>query len=225
MRGNGQTTAVVLDRHPLWLDALEDLLNQIGITVLATATSVLRALELVAEKRPTLFVGEYEAMAQAADGPRTLERLTARHPNLRTVVIGTAEDMKAIEAVLAAGAAAYCVKTAERRDLAAAIRQAFHHSFYLGNVPRTTRSQSISDPADAAGKARLTCRETEILKLVAEGHPNAQLAKMLWVTEQTVKFHLSNVYRKLDVANRTEAARWAQLNGLLATEQRAVTAA
>jgi DNA-binding CsgD family transcriptional regulator len=50
---------------------------------------------------------------------------------------------------------------------------------------------------------------------VADGHSNAQLARMLWVTEQTVKFHLSNIYRKLDVANRTEASRWAQLHGLL----------
>jgi DNA-binding CsgD family transcriptional regulator len=63
----------------------------------------------------------------------------------------------------------------------------------------------------------LTRRELEILQLVAEGHSNTQLAKMLWVTEQTVKFHLSNVYRKLDVANRTEASRWAQLHGLLST--------
>ena len=62
----------------------------------------------------------------------------------------------------------------------------------------------------------LTKRELEILQLVAEGHSNSQLARMLWVTEQTVKFHLSNIYRKLDVGNRTEASRWAQLNGLLA---------
>ena len=62
----------------------------------------------------------------------------------------------------------------------------------------------------------MTKREREILELAAEGYSNAQLAKMLWVTEQTVKFHLSNVYRKLDVANRTEAARWAQVNGLVA---------
>ena len=50
---------------------------------------------------------------------------------------------------------------------------------------------------------------------MAEGHSNAKLAKMLWVTEQTVKFHLSNVYRKLNVSNRTEASRWAQVHGLL----------
>ena len=51
--------------------------------------------------------------------------------------------------------------------------------------------------------------------MAAEGHSNAELAGKLWVTEQTVKFHLSNIYRKLQVSNRTEAARWAQLNGLL----------
>ena len=50
---------------------------------------------------------------------------------------------------------------------------------------------------------------------MAEGHSNAQLARMLWVTEQTVKFHLSNIYRKLNVSNRTEASRWAQVHGLL----------
>jgi DNA-binding CsgD family transcriptional regulator len=70
----------------------------------------------------------------------------------------------------------------------------------------------------------LTRRELEILQLVAEGHSNTQLAKMLWVTEQTVKFHLSNVYRKLDVANRTEASRWAQLHGLLSTPASTATA-
>jgi DNA-binding CsgD family transcriptional regulator len=50
---------------------------------------------------------------------------------------------------------------------------------------------------------------------MAQGHSNAQLAKMLWVTEQTVKFHLSNIYRKLNVSNRTEAAHWAQVRGLI----------
>ena len=63
--------------------------------------------------------------------------------------------------------------------------------------------------------AELTLRERQILQLVAQGHSNAKLAKMLWVTEQTVKFHLSNVYRKLNVANRTEASWWVQRNGLL----------
>ena len=53
---------------------------------------------------------------------------------------------------------------------------------------------------------------------MSEGHSNAQVARTLWVTEQTVKFHLSNIYRKLEVGNRTEASRWAQLHGVLAPE-------
>jgi DNA-binding CsgD family transcriptional regulator len=80
--------------------------------------------------------------------------------------------------------------------------------------------------ADArAASHDLTRRELEILCLVAEGHSNSQLARMLWVTEQTVKFHLSNIYRKLGVANRTEASRWAQLNGLLNSQATAAAVA
>ena len=100
------------------------------------------------------------------------------------------------------------------KDLASAIRQAFSHSVYLAGW-RPTAPQPVSKKAEALESPGLTRRELEILRLVAEGHSNAQLARMLWVTEQTVKFHLSNVYRKLDVANRTEASRWAQVNGLL----------
>jgi DNA-binding NarL/FixJ family response regulator len=61
----------------------------------------------------------------------------------------------------------------------------------------------------------LTPRELEILRLVANGASNGRVAAELWVTEQTVKFHLSNVYQKLGVANRTEASRFAHVNGLL----------
>jgi len=61
----------------------------------------------------------------------------------------------------------------------------------------------------------LTKREQEILRLVSEGKSNGEVARKLWVTEQTVKFHLSNIYRKLGVTNRTEAGRQAQLIGLL----------
>ena len=66
----------------------------------------------------------------------------------------------------------------------------------------------------AAEESPLSPRELEVLQLVAAGATNGEIARKLWVTEQTVKFHLSNIYRKLDVANRTEASRYAHLNGL-----------
>jgi DNA-binding NarL/FixJ family response regulator len=70
-------------------------------------------------------------------------------------------------------------------------------------------------PAAATADSPLTLREREILALVAEGATNGQIARMLWVTEQTVKFHLSNTYRKLGVANRTEASHYAHVNNLV----------
>jgi DNA-binding NarL/FixJ family response regulator len=101
-------------------------------------------------------------------------------------------------------------------DLAAAIRQSFDHCIYFADGRGSVRDDDL--PARDVGAptaAGLTKREVEILRLAAEGYSNSELARMLWVTEQTVKFHLSNVYRKLNVANRTEASRWAQLHGLL----------
>ena len=129
---------------------------------------------------------------------------------------------EAAERAFAAGASIYCVKTAERED-------SRRPSGRRSGTPSTSQALGVAarsrrPEAETAEQALpdLTRREIEILRLVAEGHSNSQLARMLWVTEQTVKFHLSNIYRKLNVANRTEASRWAQLNGLLpATRQAA----
>jgi DNA-binding NarL/FixJ family response regulator len=214
MRGNGENTAVLLDRHPLWLDALEGLLEKAGVEVVGKSTSPVEALSLVEETRPTVLVTEYDSLEQSTDGLGTLQQLSAHDANVHIVVLGTYDDAAHIDAAFAAGASVYCVKTAQPDDLASAIRQAFQGPVYFaGN--RSRASQQVPVPALADDSPGLTRREVEILQLVAEGYSNSQLAKMLWVTEQTVKFHLSNIYRKLDVANRTEASRWAQLHGLL----------
>jgi DNA-binding NarL/FixJ family response regulator len=221
MRGNGDRTAVILDRHPLWLEALEDLLQGVGVAVVGKTTSRDEALELVDQEGPTVFVAEYESLSDADDGLDGLR--SASGGDMHTVVLSDREDPERIEAAFAAGASVYCMKTADSDDLAAAIRQAFQSSVYFaGARARPVVASGPSAPEEDPG---LTKREVEILRLVAEGHSNSQLAKMLWVTEQTVKFHLSNIYRKLDVANRTEASRWAQLNGLLEPVKEAVAAA
>ena len=105
------------------------------------------------------------------------------------------------------------IKTAQPEDLSAAVRQAFEHSIYFAGTTPALQPAATVHSIDEASV--LTRRELEILQLVAEGKSNAQVGRTLWVTEQTVKFHLSNVYRKLDVANRTEASRWAQMRNLL----------
>jgi DNA-binding NarL/FixJ family response regulator len=205
-------TAVLLDQHPLWLDAVEHVLHRIGIEVTGKATSPGHAVALIEEHRPNLFVTGLELEGQDMDGLECLALARERAPELKVIVLSALADSQHVDAALAAGADAYVVKTAHADDLASAIRQAFDHSIYLARAHAGRRERTRETVEEAWG---LTRRELEILTLVAEGHSNAQLARMLWVTEQTVKFHLSNIYRKLSVANRTEASRWAQVHGLL----------
>jgi DNA-binding NarL/FixJ family response regulator len=210
MRGNGERTAVVLDEQPLWLEAMEKLLNGVGISVVGKTTDPDEALDLVGEHHPDVLLVGYGVNGEV--GADCLRRAHQLQPELKTVVLSASSDPEQIESAFAAGASVFCVKTAVQDDLMAAIRQAFDVSIYLARTVQAVPQREPLQPGEAPG---LTRREIEILQLVAEGHSNSQLARMLWVTEQTVKFHLSNIYRKLDVANRTEASRWAQLHGLL----------
>ena len=206
-------SVVVLDRHPLWLDAVGKLLEGAGVEVVGRATDCDQAVRLVAEHRPDLLVASL--VVSDDDYLACLRAAKEAHRALKAVVVAESADPAEIEAVFAAGASVYCVKTADRQDLALAVRQVFQRSIYIAGEPARGRLAQPSQAQAESAARELTRRELEILRLVAEGHSNGQLARMLWVTEQTVKFHLSNIYRKLDVANRTEASRWAQLNGLL----------
>ncbi|MFL6021627.1 MAG: LuxR C-terminal-related transcriptional regulator [Gaiellaceae bacterium] len=213
MRELEDRTAVILDGHPLWVEALTRLLTELKVKVVGATASPVEALDLIAEHEPALFIAEYDALERSDEGLGLLRQAGSRDADLYSVVLATHDDPARIEDAFVAGASMYCVKTAATEDLASAIRQAFQRSIYHAGVRRRSEPTVIavaSEPAPA-----LTKREIEILRLVAEGHSNSQLAQMLWVTEQTVKFHLSNIYRKLDVANRTEASRWAQRHGLL----------
>ena len=209
-----QHMAVICDSHPMWLDAVEQVLGRIAIRVFGKTTSTSEALKMVEEHRPDLLITELEGASGELSGLALIERSRAAVPSVRPIVLSMHQESQIIDAALGAGASAYVVKTAHPEDLASAVRQAFSHSVYLAGR-RNIAPAPVEVSTRVEDEPGLTRRELEILRLVAEGHSNAQLARMLWVTEQTVKFHLSNIYRKLDVANRTEAGRWAQLHGLL----------
>jgi DNA-binding NarL/FixJ family response regulator len=218
----GPLKAVLLDPHPIWLDAIELVLNRVGVTVVGKTTAGSEAIRVVEDRRPDLLTLEIDPLPGEPGGLDVLRKVRSNVPNLRAIVLSSRHDTGHIDGALAAGAAAYVVKTAHPDDVASAVRQAFDHSVFMpGAPPPAVAREEAAAPAERPGG--LTRRELEILKLVAEGHSNAALARMLWVTEQTVKFHLSNIYRKLDVTNRTEASRWAQVNGLLSAEATAQT--
>jgi DNA-binding NarL/FixJ family response regulator len=195
---------------------MEGLLDRMGLQVVGKTTGPATALALVAEHQPDVLVASLNPSDSELDGLSCVRRVRAEHPEVIVVVLASTDDQEQIDTAFSAGAAVYCVKTAQPQDLVAAIRQSFEHSIYFAGVRHAP--EQPAQPRRQPDTADLTKRELEILTLVAEGHSNSQLAQMLWVTEQTVKFHLSNIYRKLNVANRTEASRWAQLHGLLSNE-------
>lgn len=205
--------AVFVDPHPLWLEAIDVLLGRMNIRVGGRTTSIDETLELLEREQPDVLVTEIEGFDERLDVVRYLGDARRCVPNLKIIVLSMSGDYATIDAVLAAGASAYVIKTALPEDLAAAIRQAFDHSvFFAGTFGEAASSaRPATEPAQLEKLRTLTRRELEILELVADGSSNAQLARRLWVSEQTIKFHLSNIYRKTGVANRTEATHWAHL--------------
>jgi NarL family two-component system response regulator LiaR len=214
-----QRTAVLLDPHPLWLDALESILSSIDVAVVGRTTSADDALRLVEEHEPDILICETKTTNGSMSGGALIKSCRERVDSLRVIVLGASREPADIDAAFEAGALAYAVKTAHPDDVASTVRQTFDSTIFLANSFSTNGHGNGSAAPVPGGveddKVDLTRREREILALVAEGHSNRELARMLWVTEQTVKFHLSNIYRKLDVANRTEASRWAHRHGLV----------
>lgn len=220
--GDERSAAVLLDPHPLWLNAVEQVIHGLGMGVVASATTSSEALTLIEQHQPELFVTEVELRHDPLDGVACIARARERIPSMKVVVLSALDEPGGISAALAAGASAYVLKSARPEDFASAVRQAFEPSVYLASAPPEEAGLPVL--LRAANTAGLTNRELEILRLASDGRSNAELARMLWVSEQTVKFHLSNIYRKLDVSNRTEASRWAQLHGLLSATATAQTA-
>ena len=203
-------TAVLVDEHPLWLDTVAQVVADLGVQVIGKATRASEALPIVTEHSPDLLITGIRMPEGEIDGIALVRESRLRVPDMEAIVLSMYDDTEHVEASFNAGASAYVLKSTHPDDLKSAIRQAFDPSVYFASDGRSSEK-----PLKSLDDVGLTRRELEILQLVAEGDSNAQLARMLWITEQTVKFHLSNIYRKLGVSNRTEAARWAQLHGLL----------
>jgi DNA-binding NarL/FixJ family response regulator len=131
-------------------------------------------------------------------------------PEAKRLLLTASMDDDWLAAAFDTGADAAISKTVHPVALGALLRETVR-----SNIVHRFRGARTVD-----GDCPLTSREVEILSLAAQGHTNSRIARALWVTEQTVKFHLSNTYRKLGVANRTEASRWAYTHTLVAPEER-----
>ncbi len=198
---------VLADDQPLMVEGIrETLVASEDFEVVGEASSGKELIALVARTDPDIvLVGVGLSQMNALT---CLELIGRRFPRVKTVVLGDSDDPGRARIVLNRGASAYVVKTVNPADLPSALRQAVE-----GNVYHALDADSSAETTVAL--AGLTERELCVLKGVARGLSNQAIGQELWVTEQTVKFHLTNIYRKLGVANRTEATRFAFQHGLV----------
>ena len=212
-RYDGGHSAVLLDTRAPMLEILESVLEAIDVATLAKHTRPSDALEAIRTERPDVFIVELPGGERNLAGLESIRQARALVPMIKPIVLADTSDAATVGAAFEVGAVAAVSLAGERDDVILAVRQALEPSIYLAHALLSGPARTRNDAGGPGGE--LTRREREILRLVAEGYPNSRVARVLWVTEKTVKFHLSNIYRKLAVTNRTEASRWAQRNGLL----------
>ena len=150
-----------------------------------------------------------------------IHALKQREEELHVILLTLALEGEWLQRAFEAGANGAVSKSVHPTALTTLVREAVNG--HIVHAPGRLRSVSAAPVAVADNHSSLTDRELEILRLVASGSTNGVIAGQLWITQQTVKFHVSNIYRKLGVANRTEACHYAHVNGI-ATAGEAVAA-
>jgi two-component system response regulator DesR len=199
---------VIADDHRLILDGIRRALEADGgFEIVGETQAGTQVLPLVSQTQPDLVV--LDVRMPQMDGLACLDEIRRRYPEIKVVMLSASTSPELVETALRRGASAYVVKSVDPADLPSTLRQVVSGTvFSTVGVPE----EGDTSVARAAG---LTERETAILKAAARGLSNDAIARELWVTQQTVKFHLTNIYRKLGVKNRTEATRVAYQQGLV----------
>jgi DNA-binding NarL/FixJ family response regulator len=202
---------LIADDHPLMIAGVRRVLERSEeIEVVGEARSADEAMSLIERRRPQLVL--LDLRMPGTTGFECIERVRTEWPEVKIVVLSADEDRASIDGALRAGASAYVVKSVTPADIASVLRQTacgdVFHAVARG-PHQAERSQEPEAPL-------LTERERTILDAVATGKTTAAISRELWVSEHTVKFHLTNIYRKLGVANRASAVRYAHEHGLVA---------
>jgi DNA-binding NarL/FixJ family response regulator len=200
------------DDHKLVLEAVQHALEKAeDFSVVATTNSGAKIADLVARHRPDIVV--MDLSMPEVNGLQALDQIRARDKDIKVVILSASNSPSDINAALARGANGFILKSVNPIDLPSALRQVHEGTVFHAGMGTPGASES---PAEQAG---LTDRELTLLRALARGLSNREISKELWISEQTVKFHVSNIYRKLDVSNRAGAVRWAHEHGMTGDEE------
>jgi two-component system response regulator DevR len=206
---------LVADDHRLMLAAVRRALARSdAVEVVAELDDATKVLPTIGEVQPDVVL--LDIRMPQLDGLTCLERVKRLHPEVHVVILSTFAGDDHLEAARDRGASGYVVKTVDPLELPAMITEAVRSPEFLVFRP------DLPEPEAGDDDHGLSERELTILRALARGLTNKQIGRELWVSEQTVKFHLRNIYRKLGISSRTEAARYALSRGLAAGARPAV---
>jgi DNA-binding NarL/FixJ family response regulator len=212
---------LIVDDQRLVREGIASLLSiQPGIEVVGTAAHGEEALAIMPDLFPHVVL--MDVRMPVMDGITATERIRTAFPACRVVMLTTFDDAAYIRASLDAGAAGYILKDIPSDDLAQAVRMAHKGIFQLdpAAVRQLTRHATSPAPPSASPPAEalhhsLTERERAVLRLVGQGATNREIAHQLFISEGTVKNHVSNILNRLNLRDRTQAAVYAAEHGLL----------
>jgi len=210
-------TAIIVDDHPIVRAGMRTVLEAAtDVTVVAEGSSGADALRLVQRHCPDVLV--LDVNLPDLNGLQVTQQLRAQGVTTAILILTVHDDSQTVFGLLESGATGYVLKDEALETLAGAVRAAARgESWFSPAVARQVLRRAIEKPSPPPPESSpfiLTPRETQVLCLLAQGLDNAAIAKRLTVTKRTVQNHVSNIYGKLAVTSRTEAALYAIRQGL-----------
>lgn len=209
--------ALVVDDHDLFRRGLRELLEEQGIRVIGEAATGVDAVALATRAQPDVVVMDLNL--PQGSGIEATRELVASNPQARILVLTVASDERTVLDALIAGACGYMLKDATIEEIAAGVRAAARGQSFVSprvahHVLGRLRGHAGTDPGRTPDDTRLSERELEILRLIADGFDNDQIAETLFLSPRTVKNHVSSILAKLEMDNRVQAAVYAVRRGI-----------
>lgn len=201
---------IIADDHPIVRDGLISILEtQDDFEIIGVAENGKETIELISQSIPDILLLDLEM--PELDGVEVLQNIQKSGEIVNTIVFTAFDTDERIVNAVKSGAKGYLLKGSPREELFEAIREIYNGGTLLQPIITSKLMEHISGGSEGKDFSNpgLTERELQVLKLIAAGKPNKEIALDLVITERTVKYHVSSIFRKLDATNRTEAVNFA----------------